>query len=140
VPVGDWQPAEMDELLDLVLPADDKQAYERALVRFGAVYGKDAKWSLKHVEQQLQRICDGYITHNVTNAGRTPRAGLVWTYAELRCLAWASYPWECHAKEGGTKPTPEYLAGLLCRTVDEVHAKWYANPGDLPGLFDPNDF
>ena len=77
-------------------------------------------------------VCGGWGHEN--HAGRSSRKGLPWTYAERRLLNWAKNP---NPSESKAEPTPEYLAGILCRPVEEVAATWYAGPGGIKGFFPP---
>lgn len=133
MPKGEWTQGEMDELLDRVLPCDIIE-YQRTVFDFAEMYyGDRSDLSYKNLEQQLRRTANRHKEYNPGDyTGRACRSGEEWSYAELRFLDWAKDPADSEAKN----PTPEYLAGVLYRTVAEVREKWYAKPGGLKGFFD----
>jgi len=102
----------------MVLPADSKQEYERALVAFGKRYDRDAYSSLIQGDHLLRRRAVRRTDYELDPAkeGRTVRTGERFTWTEDRVIRWGLSTDSERVREN----SPEYLANMLCRTVDEV--------------------
>lgn len=109
-----WEDVE-DQFLEWVLDADDDMQYQRKLVAFGAMHGRDPIISLREGDQWLRRRAvrrSEYVGHGV----RVVRNGQPFSWVEKRILRWAA----TEKVESRVPVTVEYLANLLRRNVDEV--------------------
>ena len=104
----------VDQFLELMLPCKDELEYQRCLVTFGAVSDQSPVQSLKNGEQLLRRRSNWRSEYQAGE--RTRREGLPFTWVESRVITWAL----SDSPEGKGVASPEYLAELLQRSVDEV--------------------
>ena len=117
--------------LNWILGCDSEAKYNRSLGRVGDLYSdecerlgvwrnRDVAFNIHHLDRWLKRRAVRRYDY-VPYAGRERRVGLPFTYAEDRILDWAFKP--PLAAESLIPPTCEYIADLLCRSVDEIEGQ-----------------
>lgn len=112
-----WTGEQQDEFLDLVLPCNNQEEYQRALVQFGARYGRSAELSLDEGENWLRRRAKCRSVYaGLSTYKRMRRTNLPFSYVENKILDWADN-WHT---ESSYRPTALELSLLLHRSISEV--------------------
>jgi len=127
----DWTRQLDDAMLNDVLFALTKAEYRRALVRVANQHAIGQCESHGGFEKQrdgdpVQRRLWGLATRSVEyvpTVNRISRVGLPWTFAELSILKWAFVTPVSKQAKDNLAPDNDYIAWLLCRTVDEIREK-----------------
>jgi len=130
--MSEWNQAQDEVMLLMVLQAQTKNQYQRALAK---VADKLRKGEEEHHGGSRTKRRDGdpcrrrlwglavrAVEYPGPSVARTSREGFDWSWAELLVLKWAFTE---QPKQADGKPAPdnEYIASLLYRTVDEVREK-----------------
>lgn len=114
-----WTNEQQDEFLELILPCNNQEEYQRALVQFGAKYGRSAELSLDEGENWLRRRAkcrSVYTCIFQLSAPRRYRVGLPFSWVEKKIFDWA----ENWSPESLLKPEDLNLADLMNRSTYEI--------------------
>ena len=116
---ADWTPEQEDEMLEEILPCNEQAHMDRAFVHIRKKYGLDAKLGPEEGEKWIRRRANrrSDYTGPANENSRRRRDGLPFTWMENKILNWA---FAKEYSESNQKPTVEYIANLLQRTVEEV--------------------
>jgi len=112
-------PFDPSALLSAVLPCAGEDQYQRTLVEFGRACGMLPDQAIEGLDKWLRRRSvrrSDYLTGELD----VSRSGQPFTWFENRVLHWAFFTLDL---ESGRQPTPEYIAGMLKRTAEEVAAE-----------------
>lgn len=111
-------------MLNEVLSGATKGMYRRALVKIANRFsiGVGIVRDGDPVRRRLWGLATRCAEHEPSEL-RRDRRGAQWTYGELQVLKWAFVMDTPKEAKGCALPDNEYIAGLLCRTVEEVKEK-----------------
>ena len=141
LPRREWTDAEIDRMLDEILPLDDPKKLHLTQCRIAEQLGRGRELparskhygvgrSRKPVELALWKIASGYgrFGRYIPNM-RLSRRGRAWTWMDREILWIAFSPEYDAAKSAKFKtdervapPTIEFIAGVLARPVEEITA------------------
>lgn len=121
----EWTSDIEDVMLNEVLSGATKGMYRRALVKIANRFSIGVSEPVRDgdpVRRRLWGLATRCVEYTPSDL-RRDRRNTPWTYGELQVLKWAFVMDAPKEANGCLPPDNEYIARLLCRTVEEVKEK-----------------
>lgn len=114
-----WTELETDACLDFILNATDEANFKGRCDKYAATANRGAGTV---VERYVWGLATRYNEYRGPGTYRTGRGGLPFSYAELYLIRLA---YECRSAKDRLPPTPEYIANLFSRPLNEAKEAWH---------------